>query len=258
MSLSDNLRYLCSEYSSIAEVCRCIPFNRQQFNRYLSGENRPRGQNIRRLCEFFGITETVLLMPHEQFLQNYKRKSPAVEFNSVLSSFQTFSQQSSPQLEKYLGYYFQYYYSMSSPRHILKGLVRLEEKENIVCYERIERLEETLHRKPVNYCLYKGLAILRNDRLFLLDYESVTGNEIVETILYPSFKHRVDLLEGTMLGVSATRKREPMVRSVVWEYLGKKIPFRKSLKSCRLYQPDSSEIPAGILQKLETPESTQH
>lgn len=115
MSLPDNLRYLCTEHSSIADICRRIPFNRQQFNRYLSSENQPRGHNTKRICEFFGITEAVLLLPHEEFLQHYKRQSSTIESNSVLSTFQAFSQQGKPHLEKYPGYSFQYYYSMSSP-----------------------------------------------------------------------------------------------------------------------------------------------
>ena len=38
---------------------------------------------------------------------------------------------------------------------------------------------------------YKGLAYYLQDRLFLIDYESLTSNEISQTILIPSFKNRV-------------------------------------------------------------------
>ena len=44
--LSKNLRLLCAQHGSIARVCREIEINRQQFNRYLSGENRAIGADF--------------------------------------------------------------------------------------------------------------------------------------------------------------------------------------------------------------------
>ena len=38
---AENLRLLCSHYASVAEVCRRIGMNRQQFNKYLSGASTP-------------------------------------------------------------------------------------------------------------------------------------------------------------------------------------------------------------------------
>ncbi|MDO6588357.1 helix-turn-helix transcriptional regulator [Salipiger sp. 1_MG-2023] len=60
-----NLGFACSLLPSIAEVCRRVDINRQQFNKYLAGSVRPSRHNMRRICDFFGVTESELLMdPH--------------------------------------------------------------------------------------------------------------------------------------------------------------------------------------------------
>jgi len=44
-ALSVNLARLCEGKGSIAAVCRATQINRQQFNRYLSGETVPNKRN---------------------------------------------------------------------------------------------------------------------------------------------------------------------------------------------------------------------
>src|SRR6056297_1438254 len=63
---TDNLAHLCSYHPSIAEVCRRIGLNRQQFNKYLSGQSRPSRANMRRICDFFGVTEAEIQLEPSQ------------------------------------------------------------------------------------------------------------------------------------------------------------------------------------------------
>src|ERR1700716_1178586 len=51
-ALSVNLARLCEGRGSIAAVCRATQINRQQFNRYLSGETVPNKRNRERICRF--------------------------------------------------------------------------------------------------------------------------------------------------------------------------------------------------------------
>jgi transcriptional regulator with XRE-family HTH domain len=55
-AFSEKLRSLVDKEKSIAHVCRELSINRQQFNRYLSGETMPSEQNISKLSGFFGIS----------------------------------------------------------------------------------------------------------------------------------------------------------------------------------------------------------
>ncbi len=56
-----NLARLCKREASIAAVCRGTKINRQQFNRYLAGNTIASAANRKKICRYFGITETELL-----------------------------------------------------------------------------------------------------------------------------------------------------------------------------------------------------
>jgi transcriptional regulator with XRE-family HTH domain len=57
---ADNLRQHCARYGSIAAFCRDSGINRQQFNRYLSGQNLPNPHNLKRICATLRVSETSL------------------------------------------------------------------------------------------------------------------------------------------------------------------------------------------------------
>lgn len=59
-SLSANLSRLCEGENSIAAVCRATRINRQQFNRYLSGDSLPNQRNREKICHYFNIDEPEL------------------------------------------------------------------------------------------------------------------------------------------------------------------------------------------------------
>ncbi|NBI53821.1 XRE family transcriptional regulator [Photobacterium alginatilyticum] len=253
MSLHHNLKYLCSFYPSIAEICRGIGINRQQFNRYLNGDNCPRSYNMRQICDYFGLSKAEFLLPHDQFvsLVNSRADGHTQALHHPFSShISKLSEQNIEMFEPYMGYYYEYYYSMSSPGNILKGLVCIERKQGGIYHQRTERLTAEGEFGQTSYCKYQGMSFFLNDRIFLVDYESLTQNEIVETILFPSFQHRVSLLEGMKIGVAASGARTPMSTKVVFEYLGKNIDVLKALKKCSLYASDSESISANIRSKL--------
>jgi len=58
---SAELRRLCQERGSIAEICRGTGINRQQFNKYLAGRMLPSSINMRKICGFLEVSEAELL-----------------------------------------------------------------------------------------------------------------------------------------------------------------------------------------------------
>jgi transcriptional regulator with XRE-family HTH domain len=59
---AENLRRECAEYGTIADVCRGIGINRQQFNKYLAGSSIPNAITLRKICSFLNIPEQVLFV----------------------------------------------------------------------------------------------------------------------------------------------------------------------------------------------------
>ena len=253
MSMSDdfsrNLRLLCSYYKSIAEVCRRLKINRPQFNRYLSGRYKPSANTMRLFCDFFGVEEYEMLLPHNQFQRliqiRPKATAPAVESLPETPHLAHLNDLSSPGLEKYLGYYFEYYMSMAYPGKLLRTLICIERRVDKIYYQRTERLLENSHDKPC-HGVYLGIAHFLTDRIFMVDYESLTGHEITQTILFPSFKNRVSRLTGLKLGVSGSGERMPCCARVLYEYLGTAVDLRRALALCGLYELDSPSIDDSI------------
>lgn len=244
-----NLRLLCSYYKSVAEVCRRLNINRPQFNRYLNGRSKPSANTMLRFCDFFGVEEYEILLPHEQF-QRLIQVRPKPQTNSepespVQKHFNKLLEGGNEGLEKYLGFYFEYYQSMACPGKILRTLVCFEKQGDHVFYQRTERLRESADEKTC-HAVYLGTVLLLTDRIFMVDFESLTGNEMTQTILFPSFKNRVNRLSGLKQGVSGSGERMPCAARVAYEYLGESVDIRRALSFCGLYEQDSDEIDESI------------
>jgi len=251
--LSSNLKLLCSYYPSIAEMCRRLGVNRSQFNRYLNGRYKPSPAIMRKLCDFFGVEEYELMLPASQFsrLIQVKPSPVALDMPTQVESkhMQILNQASSHQLERYLGYYFEYYMSMAVPGKILRNLICIEHQGDGIYYQRTERLKET-GEEPAFNSKYLGVALFLTDRIFLTDYEALATNEVTETILTPSYKNRISRLHGLRIGVPASGLRTPSCARVVMEYLGGKVNVRKALRMCGLYDPDDESLDEAIKQAV--------
>lgn len=251
---SENLKMLCSYYRSVADVCRKLNINRAQFNRYLNGSSKPSSHTLERICEFFGVEAFEIYLPREHFHQIVQARpreraegvKPALHANHIAR----LQRQTGDKFDKYLGYYYEYYYSLSAPDRILRGLVHIFSHEGGIYHERLERFPQRATLDGTYRCKYVGSSFYLNDRIFLVDYESLTGNEISQTILFPTYKHKVSRLSGLLLGVSATNRRSIACARVVFEFLGKTIDLRRAIRNCGLYDPQTGEIDAAILRAI--------
>lgn len=257
--LGANLKLLCSHYRSIAEVCRKLAINRGQFNKYLSGQSRPTAYNLKRICDFFGVEAYELGLPSEQFAQLIGMRSSDIDqrmANDPLLELLQPLRDSAGSLSRYCGYYFEYANCLSVPGYILQSLVHLREERGNFLFERQERQEASradnggVAEEGSVRCRYLGAAFYLQDRLFLTDYESLTGNEMSQTILIPSFKSRITRLNGMKAGVSSGDRRTPACTRVVWEYLGTEINRVMAYRQVMLYEPDDPRIDEDIRQRL--------
>lgn len=252
--LPANLRLLCSHYRSVAEVCRKLPINRGQFNKYLCGNSVPTAFNLKRICDFFGVEEFEIGLPTEQFVTligvKARRDGPSREVSAPERIFEHLRQQSSSQLKAHTGYYYEYYHAMTEPGSIICALVHMYQEGKHFVYERDERLQIVGTEGGYERYRYVGVAYYLQDRLFLVDYESLTSNEISQTILIPSFKSCITRLNGLKMGVSAADHRNPACSRVVWEYLGQEINRINAYRKVRLYDMDDPVIDDDLRGRL--------
>ncbi|MFF7707328.1 helix-turn-helix domain-containing protein [Pseudomonas sp. NPDC007930] len=253
--LPSNLQLLCRHYRSIAEVCRQLGINRAQFNKYLSGQSLPTPFNLKRICDFFGVEEYEIGLPAEQFTRLIGVRQPTAGEKADKSAprgiLDHLRQCSSPELKALAGYYHEYYHSMSVPGRILCALVHLREEGGHYTYERNERLQSNTGRgEEFERYRYLGVAYYLQNRLFFVDYESLTSNEISQTVLIPSYKARISRLNGLKIGVSSADQRAPACTRVVWEYLGSEVNRVSAYRKVRLHSPDSPDIDDDIKARL--------
>ncbi|WP_457925577.1 XRE family transcriptional regulator [Pseudomonas aeruginosa] len=255
--LGANLKLLCSHYRSISEVCRQLAINRAQFNKYLSGQSQPTPYNRKRIGDFFGVEDYELGLPPEQFARLIGARTsaqPRQPSNDPLLRLLQPLRAEASDLGRYCGYYFEYANCMSVPGSILLSLVHLYEEDGVFLFERQERQERTsstdVQAEEWARCRYLGAAFQLQDRVFLIDYESLTLNEMSQTILIPSFKSRITRLNGLKMGVSSGDRRTPACSRVVWEYLGAEINRINAYRQVRLYRPDDPRIDEDIRQRL--------
>ena len=249
-NFSQNLKFLCGYYKSVAEVCRRLEINRSQFNKYLSGTSTPTRHIFRKICDFFGVEEHEILLPHADFRTIVGVKPDGATASGAPRPYITYLDQlvrrSRSDLVTYEGFYFEYSYSMSRPGLILRSLLKVTSEAGIATYLRIENMARFGGLEPRVKCKYRGLAFYLNDRIFLIDYDSLTGNEISQTVLYPSYQHRLTRLAGLKLGVSTGSRREPLCARVLWEALGRRVSVKRALRACGLFEPESAEIDPEI------------
>ncbi|GLO47726.1 helix-turn-helix domain-containing protein [Pseudomonas putida] len=251
---ANNLKLACSHYRSISEVCRKLAINRAQFNKYLSGQSRPTAFNLKRISDFFGVEDYELNLPPEQFshLIGARVSTLAEQPGDPISELFRPLHEHAGNLSRYCGYYLEYSNCMSVPGTILVSLVHLWEERGQFLFERQERQERssaTDHHAEVR-CRYLGAAFQLQDRMFLVDYESLTFNEMSQTILIPSFKSRITRLNGLKVGVSSGDQRYPACTRVVWDYLGEEINRINAYRQVKLYQPDDPRIDDDIRERL--------
>ncbi len=255
-NLADNLRLLCSYKKSISEVCRELAINRQQFNKYLSGRTAPSGNNLRRICDYFGVEDHEILMPPDEFGQIIRtRPTPdtsAPTHRPEIDCLDQLIDRANEDLSKYEGAYYIYYHSTSYPNKVLKGYGVIYAEEGRHFFKWIERLslKGTTGRDGFIYKI-KGLVLGLGNRIFISGYEQLLKNEMIHLTLFPTYKNKVSQLSGLMLGVSGTDSREPVCQRVILSYLGRQVDHRQALSQCGIFDLDSDQVDDEIKARIE-------
>lgn len=239
-ALGANLRHACGHLGSVAAVCRAVGLNRTQFNRYLNATARPSPHILNRLCDHFGVEAEELHAPPERFarLLAARRRAPAPQapLQGVVEAVRAASL---PGLRAYAGYYEVHYASMSAPGRVIRAVSHLFAHGPDMYHRRIERFPDAGFR-----CRYAGVAVQLADRIFVVDVETLTRNEITHTVLVPSRRNRIARLSGLITGVSSDGARRVACARVVFDRLGERIDRRAALRRCAVL--DVVDVPRDI------------
>ncbi|MCV2868868.1 helix-turn-helix domain-containing protein [Defluviimonas sp. WL0002] len=247
-----NLSSLCARHRSIAEVCRRIGINRQQFNKYLAGQAHPSRHNMRRLCGFFGVSESEILLPASRFdaliaLRDQPLDATALE--GPLRHLDRLYARSNP-MDKYAGFYFRYFFSFGNKGQIIRSLAAITIEHGHAYWKNIELLRDPVSGRRGGVNKYEGTAFQLSDRIYVMEYETLQMHSITQMTLYPSYQQRLDVLMGIQTGGPTRRGRKPGASRVALEFLGRDVNVRRALRQTGLFSPGDPSLRQEIVHAI--------
>ncbi len=244
-----NLRLLTNYSASIAEVCRRLQINRQQFHRYLSGAARPSQRKMQNICDHFGVDESEILMEHAQFREiiAIRRQNGATldPLGGFVANLSRVNPRSTRQLESYLGFYYSYLRPVEFPDMVLRSLVSVFTRAGFVYVKTIENYS-AVKRRSRRILKHTGVMYHSGERIIVHEREAIVGQMMWTTILLPSRPDQSSVMPGLTLGISSGAKRDVACYRVIWEALGDQVNIRAALSGAGLFDLGSPVIPRDI------------
>jgi hypothetical protein len=84
-----------------------------------------------------------------------------------------------------------------------------------------------------------------------LEFETLSADTIVESILYPSYRKRLDVLTGLTFGVTSQVYRQPFASPIAWKYLGRVVDVKEQIRACGSYKMNDPRIDPRIRKYLQ-------
>ncbi|WP_282605794.1 helix-turn-helix transcriptional regulator [Pelagibius sp. Alg239-R121] len=247
-SFSNNLRSLCSERVSIAQVCREIGFNRQQFNRYLNGGGMPSAHNLRRISQYFGVSVETLVADKNQF----SAEMDNLEFDDsrrTRHSLDYVFEGQARHLRRYLGFFHGHFRTPTWGENIIRTLVWLREDKGKVLSHTFERAysEDGSVRQKTRLL---GQVAYQGNRIYLIENANSEDGFISSTIMFPAHRQQINLLQGLTMGVATRPRLTPYASPIIWKRIPERISARRSLEQTGIFPKTSTAVDPVIRNRL--------
>ena len=235
-----NLKLLCSEKPSAAKVCRDIGINQQQFSKYLTGRARPSAHNLRRIAEYFGVEDTVLLGSHKELVASRRRRNATLRERRQDPLANAFPGDLA-RLRPYLGAYQVYFNAPVVPGGYVVNAVFLDERNGVVYSRLIEALiDRSLQHRRWTRC--DGKVSYQNGRIFVVDNERQNESALSMYIVSSPPRQKGRYLFGTMCFLASMPRRTPYASKVVWKKFDAFRSVKELFGSCGMYSAKNPNL----------------
>ncbi len=155
-------------------------------------------------------------------------------------------------MERYCGLYHAHFQSPAWPNGVIRSLYAISQDHRLTYVKSVERLSWSHKSDQLPYVhKYQGLALLDSNRLYLFECQPLLTNIFSMTVLYPSNRSRVSMLNGIVASVTGGVSRKPFASRVVLTRLTDQGDFRTALAGCGVYRFDSDEIDPDIKDRID-------
>jgi transcriptional regulator with XRE-family HTH domain len=235
-SFAANLREQCARSDSIAEVCRNIGINRQQFNKYLSAKSLPNSRNLTKLCTYLKIEEEALFVATQ-----VQRDSISHNFNDrALVGFDFID--TTPELLKTMlgfdvklsfsertlmrGYYNCYFPLQNTSKFLVRSLIKISNFGSMLTFHRRTRFNSPSNRKR-SIAIAKHVGLVFNDQstIYLIGHNKLGPQNLSFVALENRRIAGAEILSGIALVQGLNR---PYSCRISMEWIGAKMSNAKS------------------------------
>jgi transcriptional regulator with XRE-family HTH domain len=252
-----NLRTMTENNGSIAQVCRDLGMNRQQFNKYLSGTSLPAPVSLKKIAEYFGVDQRVMFShadnkPGRSEFDDLKPLLTMSQIDPRLTDRLMRTLSGSVQTQFREGCHIVYYPSLSSANNMARAALVAFKVGKLMCFRRYTRF--AMKGNPQERCAkgqHEGVVIEHNGRTFMLA-KNVRGNgEISLQSFGASVAADFNIMTG--LAMVMTPWAEPLATRVTVDYFGPKASLKKALKLCGEVSGTSPDISDTIRRSVLEP-----
>lgn len=250
-NLQKNLIVLVESCRSVADLCRKVDVNRQQFNKYLAGQHIPSQKVLQKIGRYFMMEVDDLFRPpadFKRFYEGFENEMPmSLRSSQQFTDFLQLAKSTPALLEDYLGVYYRYHNSSIYKGRILRSVTCLYRTDSMVQYTTIERFPLLDGSGKIGYSFnYHGFCFLLGDRLFMVDFEGKQRNEITFSILTPQHRRPIRFLYGIVSGVASSSFRQPFATRMALGMVDKGTIQKKHLKNATVLLPSDQSLPLEV------------
>lgn len=255
--VSANLIQLAESFDSVAEFCRKLDVNRQQFNKYIAGQHVPAQKVIQKIARYFLMEPEDLFRAPADFKAFFEGQRVSLPFDlqgaPELVKLFPLLHKSSDDMRKMLGVYYRYHNSSIYKGQILRSVTCIYEREETVRYVTIEKFPLLDGSGRAGYTFtYHGFCIVLGDRFFLIDSESKQRNEFTFSILNQQHRRPNRFFYGILTGVASTSYRQPFSTRLAFQHVGSGSLDRIHLRKATVLAPEDPQVPVEIRSYLLT------
>lgn len=245
-NLAENLRVLTGYGKSVADICRRAGVNRTQFNRYLAAETAPSLQSLRKLCDFFGVEESEILMPAADFRRLIRLRPPVLDTGgdrAEVFSRQMFFSQAGPAAPE--GWYLNYIRPEPERDMVYVSLVQLSWSGRAT-YVRMHAIYPGGMANLPRRLKFEGLAMQQAGKLFCLVQEVQKRRSTGFYVLSVGDFEAATTLDGMLTGTEPESGNAILSCPAVWRYLGADPDIRTALRQCGGLALSSPQLPEAV------------
>jgi len=236
------LRELSSKYPSISYICRCIGMNRQQFNKYISGQCIPSPRNLDKICKFFKIT------PEDMFAKHVTTQAQSAphhdEHGRILVPNDAFRLLIQPQtntryMSRYVGYY--YVYRQSEQNIFIRWLLKIEKRSDCFCFSL------RFYKNSRRVSKAEGVAFSMSDRLVFIGQGNIADSpHPISMLIYPSPLTPFNTLAGVACGTLGLATRPIFASTIALEFLGTTPKLQNVIRGAGFIPADDPTVSSSV------------